>query len=100
MDRKPLLSFKLTPFAMQRKSARSDAAIHILGDEILITILDKLQDPTDRKSWCLVCKHFFLSGGQPHEESTAGAIRTTSKDFEKIPQDSIFGFISVLSDHR
>ncbi|KAH9309817.1 hypothetical protein KI387_037728, partial [Taxus chinensis] len=30
-----------------------------LDDEILISILDKLQDPADRKSWCLVCKHFF-----------------------------------------
>jgi F-box/leucine-rich repeat protein 2/20 len=51
--------FIIETFAMQRKSARSDAVINILGDEILVTILDKLQDPIDRKSWCLVCKHFF-----------------------------------------
>lgn len=37
-----------------------NASISILGDEILVTILDKLQDPIDRKSWCLVCKHFFF----------------------------------------
>lgn len=44
---------------MKRASVQFSSIVGILDDEILVAILDKLWDPTDRKSWCLVCKHFF-----------------------------------------
>ncbi|GLJ15214.1 hypothetical protein SUGI_0248700 [Cryptomeria japonica] len=40
----------------------------ILDDEILVTILDKLQDSTDRKSWCLVSKRFFFLEARSRKE--------------------------------
>eukprot|EP01018_Ginkgo_biloba_P000375 Gb_39800 [translate_table: standard] len=44
---------------MKRQGSHCNTLFNALDDEILVTILDKLQDPIDRKSWCLVCKHFF-----------------------------------------
>ncbi|GLJ38502.1 hypothetical protein SUGI_0784590 [Cryptomeria japonica] len=44
---------------MKRAAVQYSSIMGLLDDEILLTILEKLQDPTDRKSWCLVSKHFF-----------------------------------------
>eukprot|EP01018_Ginkgo_biloba_P027920 Gb_24899 [translate_table: standard] len=44
---------------MDKQTCPRDNILSVLDDDILLRILEKLQDPIDRKSWCLVCKHLF-----------------------------------------
>ncbi|GLJ45460.1 hypothetical protein SUGI_0957330 [Cryptomeria japonica] len=53
---------------MKRAAVQCRSIMGILDDEILVTILDKLQDPKDRESWCLVSKHFFSLEARSRKE--------------------------------
>ena len=46
---------------MAERVVRGSHEVHILmlGEEILLNVLDRIPDRLDRQSWCLVCKDFL-----------------------------------------
>ncbi|XP_057846353.2 F-box/LRR-repeat protein 3 isoform X5 [Cryptomeria japonica] len=52
-------SFLFLPMQGSESMNKMASILSLLGDDILLRILRSVRSPTDRKSWSLVCKHFY-----------------------------------------